>query len=118
MHLYNVVEAKKNSEVAQIIMEQKIQEKESQKRIQAIEDQASLDRRKLQADSQYYELERLALANKVCFILYQLLLTQNYLEKLRIDAIANMNKVYYGNRIPNIFIQEGELASKLNDTHR
>ncbi|KAF0987481.1 hypothetical protein HZS_4364, partial [Henneguya salminicola] len=93
------LEAQKNAEVAKIVMDQKIQEKESQRKIQSIEDQSEFDKRKSRADSAFYETSRLATANEI-------LLTSEYLEKLRIEAIGNLNKIYYGEKIPNIFLKD------------
>ena len=39
-------------------------------------------------------------------------LTPEYLESLRIQAVASSNKVYYGNSIPNMFLSMDEVVGK------
>lgn len=96
-----VIEAEKVAQISKIQFEQKIMEKESIQKIEAIENQIQLDRAKNLADSEFYAAKMKADANK-------LLLTKEYLELMRYTSIANNNKIYYGDKIPNIFISSND----------
>jgi len=98
-----VIEAEKESMVAKIKYDQNILEKESQQKISHITDQVHLAREKSVTDAEFYKVQKQAEANR-------LLLTSEYLELKRIDAMANNNKVYFGPDIPNMFIQEDPKA--------
>lgn len=100
-----IIQAEKSSQVAQIQFNQKIMEKESQKKISEIEDQAHLAKHRAMADAEYYTTIKQIEANK-------LKLTPEFLESLRIQAVAQNNKVYYGPSIPNIFIDESAIKKK------
>jgi len=92
-----LIEADKMSQVSKIQWDQKIMERESQRRMSEIEDSTHLAREKAHADAEFYNMERRALANK-------LLLTEQYLELKRTEALAANNKVYFGNSIPDMFL--------------
>lgn len=92
-----VIEAEKVAQVSKIQFEQKITEKESQKRMSQIEDEAQFARQKSQADGEYYRAEKEARANV-------LVLTPQYLELKRYEAIASRSKVYFGPSIPQFFV--------------
>ncbi|VDP14509.1 unnamed protein product [Soboliphyme baturini] len=83
--------------VAQIQYEQRILEKQSMKKMSELEDQTNLARVRSRADASYYEGLKQAEVNKI-------LLTPEFLELRRIDAIAKNNKIYYGERIPSAFL--------------
>jgi len=92
-----VIEAEKQAQVAKIQYEQHISEKESQKKISELEDQSHLAKMKARADADHYTALRKSEANK-------LLLTPQYLEVKRVEAVATNNKIYYGPSIPNFFL--------------
>jgi len=94
-----IIQAEKQSQVAQIKFNQQIMEKESQKKISLIEDEAHLAKQKARADAEYYTNMKQIGANK-------LKLTPEFLESLRIQAIAQNNKVFYGPNIPSFFISD------------
>merc|ERR1719333_101257 len=98
-----VIEAEKEAMVAKIKYEQNIQEKESMQKMEAINDNVHLAKEKSRADAEYYKIERAAAANK-------LLLSHEYLELKKIEAMSVNNKVYFGPDIPNMFINEREEA--------
>lgn len=52
------------------------------------------------SDAEFYQMHKLADANKV-------LLTSQYLELRKYEAIAQNNKIFYGSDIPNMFLQGG-----------
>merc|ERR1719361_3051826 len=98
-----VIEAEKEAMVAKIKYEQNIQEKESMQKMEAINDHIHLTKEKSRADAEFYKIERSATANK-------LLLSPEYLELKKVEAMAVNNKVYFGPDIPNMFISEREEA--------
>jgi hypothetical protein len=63
-------------------------------------DEMHLARQKSRSDAEFYQMQRQAEANK-------LLLTPQYLELKKFEAISSNNKVYFGNNIPNMFMQGG-----------
>ncbi|KAF6213134.1 hypothetical protein GE061_010849 [Apolygus lucorum] len=91
-----LIEAEKVSQVAKIQFEQKIMEKESIQRMSEIEDLIHLAKKKSQTDADYYQIQRQAEANR-------LLLTSEYLELKRTEAISSNSKLYYGPNIPSFF---------------
>lgn len=93
-----IIEAEKVASVAKIHWEQKIMERESEKKMSEIEDLTILAREKARADADYYKFERQSQANKV-------LLSPQYLELKRIESIAMNNKVYFGDKLPNMFLE-------------
>lgn len=95
-----VIEAEKLSQVASITFQQKIMEKESQKRISEIEDETHLAKQRAIADAEFYRSQREAEANA-------LKLTPEYLEMLKFQAIASTQKIYFGNDIPSMFLESG-----------
>lgn len=95
-----IIEAEKLASVSKISWEQKVTEKESQKRISEIEDSTLLAREKAKADAEYYRVLKEAEANK-------LRLTPEYLELLKFQAIANNAKVFFGSAIPEMFLDSG-----------
>ncbi|KAM6264637.1 erlin-1 isoform 1-T2 [Spheniscus humboldti] len=92
-----LIEAEKAAQVARIHYQQKIMEKETEKRISEIEDAAFLAREKAKADAEYYTARKLADSNK-------LKLTPEYLELVKYQAIAANSKLYFGDSIPNVFL--------------
>ena len=93
-----VIEAEKEAQVAKIQYEQKIMEKESLQKIELIEDSIHKAKQQTKAEADFYHLKKQAEANKM-------LLTREYLELKRYDALARNNKIYFGNDIPNMFLQ-------------
>lgn len=104
-----IIEAEKEALVAKIQYEQKIMEKESLQRMAQIEDEMHLDRQKSRTDAEFYQSKKQAEANN-------LLLTPQYLELKKYEALAKNNKVFYGNSIPNMFFQGG-CASEKSTNH-
>lgn len=92
-----VIEAEKEAQVAKIRYEQSLVERELQQRMEKIEDEIHMAREKSKTDAEYYKIEKQADANAA-------LLTAQYLELKRIEAISNNNKVYFGPDIPKMFL--------------
>merc|ERR550517_1934172 len=103
-----VIEAEKEAMVAKIKYEQNIQEKESMQKMEAINDNVHLAKERSRADAEFYKVERSASANR-------LLLSKEYLELKKIEAMSVNNKVYFGPDIPNMFLNERE---DVRDTQR
>uniref|UniRef100_A0A6Q2XQU0 Erlin-1 n=1 Tax=Esox lucius TaxID=8010 RepID=A0A6Q2XQU0_ESOLU len=93
-----IIEAQKVAEVAQIHFQQKVMEKETDKKISEIEDTAFLAKMKARADAEYYTAAKMAEANR-------LKLTPEYLELMKYQAIAANSKIYFGQDIPNMFVE-------------
>merc|ERR1719333_1352288 len=103
-----VIEAEKEAQVAKIKYEQNILEKEAMQKMETINDQMHLAKERSRADAEFYKIQKLAEANR-------LLLTKEYLDLKKIEAMAVNNKVYFGPDIPNMFISEKD---SVKDTQR
>merc|ERR1712241_1365003 len=103
-----VIEAEKEAQVAKIRYEQNILEKESLQKMETINDEVHLEKERSRADAEFYKIQKLAEANR-------LLLTKEYLDLKKIEAMSVNNKVYFGPDIPNMFISEKDAVK---DTQR
>ncbi|CAM9592956.1 erlin-2-B-like [Lampetra fluviatilis] len=92
-----IIEAEKVAQVSKIQFEQKVQEKETEKKMSELEDTAFLARQTTKADAEYYTSLKTAEANKVK-------LTPQFLEVMRYQAISANAKVYFGRDIPSMFL--------------
>merc|ERR550539_2360610 len=92
-----VIEAEKEAMVAKIKYEQNIQEKESMQKMEAINDDIHLTKEKSRADADFYKIERSAEANA-------LLLSKEYLDLKKFEALSSNRKVYFGPDIPNVYM--------------
>ncbi|GER31852.1 erlin-2 [Striga asiatica] len=106
-----VSEAEKNAHVSKIQMEQKLMEKDSLRRQEEISNAMYLAREKSLADANYYRTIKEAEANK-------LKLTPQYLELKFIEAIANNTKIYFGNKVPNMVLNQRLLGNFLQEDVR
>jgi len=91
-----VIEAEKEASVAKIQYERKILEKESLQKMAKIEDEMHLAKEKSRTDAEYYRIKREAEANA-------LLLTKEYLDLRKFEALSTNRKVYFGPDIPNVY---------------
>ncbi|KAF4527468.1 hypothetical protein B566_EDAN016278 [Ephemera danica] len=103
---YELMEGEKTKLLISI-QHQKVVEKDAEterkKAIIEAEKEANemhLARQKSRSDAEFYQMQRQAEANK-------LLLSPQYLELRKYEAISNNNKVYFGSNIPNMFMQGG-----------
>ncbi|KAK4430076.1 Ureide permease 1 [Sesamum alatum] len=103
-----ISEAEKHAHVSKIQMEQKLMEKDSARRQEEISNAMYLAREKSLADADYYRTMKEAEANK-------LKLTPQYLELKFIEAIANNSKIYFGNKVPNMVLDQRLLGNFLED---
>eukprot|EP00088_Acartia_fossae_P018386 TRINITY_DN20624_c0_g1_i10.p1 TRINITY_DN20624_c0_g1~~TRINITY_DN20624_c0_g1_i10.p1 ORF type:complete len:332 (+),score=73.26 TRINITY_DN20624_c0_g1_i10:48-1043(+) len=96
-----VIEAEKEAQVAKIRYEQNLLEKELKQKMEKIDDEIHLAKEKSKTDADYYKIAKQAEANAE-------LLTANYLELKRIEAISNNNKIYFGQDLPKMFLNPQE----------
>uniref|UniRef100_A0A8C3A8B2 ER lipid raft associated 2 n=1 Tax=Cyclopterus lumpus TaxID=8103 RepID=A0A8C3A8B2_CYCLU len=101
-----VIEAEKVAQVSEIKFGQKVMEKETEKRISEIEDSGFVARQKARADAEFYTSQRTAEAN-------QLKLTPQYLQLMKYKAIASNSKIYFGNDIPQMFVDSGSAGNSI-----
>ena len=73
-------------QVAKIKYEQNILEKESMQKMETINDSVHLAKEKSKTDAEFYKIQKQAEANK-------LLLSKEYLELKKVEAMATNNKV-------------------------
>merc|ERR1719464_2173061 len=92
-----VIEAEKEAHVAKIQYERMIMEKESNQRINEIEDKIHMAREGAKSDAEFYRVQKQAEANK-------LLLTKEYLELQKYSSLTSNQKVYFGPDIPTMFV--------------
>lgn len=90
------IEAEKVAEVSAIKKQQEIMEQEAARNVSVIKDHMLLARERAESDAATYRRDSEAQSN-------QKLLTKEYLELMRITAMANLSKVYYGDSIPKMF---------------
>ncbi|KDP41298.1 hypothetical protein JCGZ_15705 [Jatropha curcas] len=102
-----ISEAEKNANVSKILMEQKLMEKDSERRQQEIENHMYLAHEKSLADAAYYRVMKEAEANK-------LKLTPEFLELKFIDAIADNTKIFFGEKVPNMVLDQRLLGNFLH----
>merc|ERR1719419_2188804 len=96
-----VIEAEKEAQVAKIKYEQNILEKESFATMEKITDSIHLAKERTKTDAEFYKIQKQSEANT-------LLLTPEYLELKKIEAISANNKVYFGPDIPNMFLSSND----------
>ncbi|CAI9767965.1 unnamed protein product [Fraxinus pennsylvanica] len=103
-----ISEAEKHAHVSKIQMEQKLMEKDSSRKQEEISNTMYLAREKSLADAYFYRTMKEAEANK-------LKLTPQYLELKFIEAIANNSKIFFGNKVPNMVLDQRLLGNFLQD---
>ena len=88
-----IIQSEQEAEVSKIEMQRRIAEKEAEKTIALIEVEKETERRRQEVNSWYYQATKEIEANEKK-------LTQAYLKKHMIDALANNTKFYFGESIP------------------
>jgi predicted Holliday junction resolvase-like endonuclease len=101
-----VTDAERDAKVSEILMAQRVMEKESTKKQEEIENQIYLAREHSLADANFYRVLREAEANK-------LKLTPEFLELKFIEAIANNTKMFFGEKIPSMVMDQRLLGNLL-----
>merc|ERR1712196_540442 len=92
------IEAQMNADVSATKMKMNIAEKQAQQEMQAIADSMHLAKEKANADAQFYTAKKESEGNS-------LLLTDAYLEFMHIQSLANNTKVYFGDKMPSMFVE-------------
>jgi len=100
-----IINAEKEAQIAKIRYEQNLLEAESKQKMEKIDDEIHVAKEKSKTDAESYKIEQQAAANMK-------LLTPEYLELRRIEAVATNNKVYFGADIPSMFINSKSEAEK------
>ncbi|XP_021977415.1 erlin-1 isoform X2 [Helianthus annuus] len=101
-----ITKAEKNAYVSKIVMEQKLMEKDSLRMQKEIENAMYIAREKSLADAKYYQTMKEAEANK-------LKLTPQFLELKFIKAISYITKMFFGNKISNMLMDQRLLGNFL-----
>jgi regulator of protease activity HflC (stomatin/prohibitin superfamily) len=97
-----VSEAEKRAAVATIELGKQLAEKENEKRVEAIDNDMHLARQKAQSDAEFYQASREAEANRAR-------ITPELIQLEAVRAMANNTKVFFGDKLPNIFIDPAAL---------
>merc|ERR1719337_54854 len=92
-----VIEAEKEASVGKIQYDRKILEKESLQKMAKIEDEMHLAKEKSRTDAEFYRIKRESEANA-------LLLSKEYLDLKKFEALSSNRKVYFGPDIPNVYM--------------
>jgi regulator of protease activity HflC (stomatin/prohibitin superfamily) len=92
------IAAQRAASVSLIDKERLIKEKEAEQKIMEIEDVMFLNREKAHADAAFYHSQKKAEANRDLF-------TPEYIQYTFAQALANNTKVYFGNKIPSILLE-------------
>ena len=86
------------SEISEIRNRKLISDRESQQKIEIIENQIQLEKLKSKADAEFYQAQQQAEANKLKF-------TPEFMQIKFYDSISNNLKMYFGPSIPD-FLNE------------
>ena len=93
------IEAQMEAEVAKINMEKQLMEETAKRNISRIEDEIHVSKEKALSDATYYKQIKESESNRE-------LLTTEYLEYMHILALSNNTKVYFGEKMPNLFVDK------------
>ncbi|CAI0390763.1 unnamed protein product [Linum tenue] len=102
-----ISEAEKSASVSKIHMEQKLTEKDSERMQQEIQNHMYMAHEKSLADAAFYRVMKEAEANK-------LKLTPQFLELKFIEAIADNTKIFFGEKVPNMVLDQRLLGNFLH----
>lgn len=97
------IRAQAEMEIAEIETQKQVAKKEAQRKMEEIENDIYRQREIARADANHYSLMKMIEAE-------QAQLTEQYLQKLAIEAFTNNTKMYFGNSIPQ-FIAENVIAT-------
>ncbi|KAK3251432.1 hypothetical protein CYMTET_39232 [Cymbomonas tetramitiformis] len=103
-HKRAVMEAQKKAEQSEVTMKQMLAEKQATSESEAIANSMYLAKEKASVDANYYRLTKEAEANRAK-------LTPEFLELEFIKAIANNTKMYFGDKIPNMILDQRLLGT-------
>ena len=89
----NIIKAESEAEVSKIVKNKEINEQESKKKIQEIENSIYFEKQKIVTDAEFYKITREIEANNKK-------LTPEYLKFIALKSISNNTKFYFGDSIP------------------
>lgn len=98
------IEAQKTADVSRINMEKEIAEQKAKQEIFALENEMHLARERSLADAEFYKHSKEAEANEKRF-------TPEFLEYQHILSLSNNTKVYFGEKIPSMYIEKSPVGS-------
>jgi len=93
------IAAQKHAEVSRIQMDKELKEETTKKEISSLQDEMHLAKEKSFSDAIFYKQMKEAESNEA-------LLTKEYLEYMHILSLSNNTKVYFGDKIPNLFVDK------------
>merc|ERR1712196_115626 len=99
-----IIEAEKQAEVAKINLEKQLTEKQNLQRMEQIANEMIVAKAKAQADAEFYRAQKEADANRVR-------ITPELIQLEAVRAIANNTKMYFGDRLPSVFLEPGSLPT-------
>merc|ERR1712146_835999 len=91
-------------EVAKINLEKQLTEKQNLQRMEQIANEMIVAKAKAQADSEFYRAQKEAAANRVR-------ITPELIQLEAVRAIANNTKMYFGDKLPSVFLEPGSLPT-------
>ena len=92
-----LIEAEKVAAVERVELERYLAQKQNEQTVAEIANEMHLAQSKAEADAAFYRLQREAEANKLSH-------TPEFIQLELARAIANNTKVYFGDRIPGMFL--------------
>lgn len=99
-----IIEAEKQAEVAKINLEKQLTEKQNLQRMEQIANEMIVAKAKAQADAEFYRAQKEAEANRVR-------ITPELIQLEAVRAIANNTKMYFGDKLPSVFLEPGSLPT-------
>uniref|UniRef100_UPI00358FBA87 erlin-2-B-like isoform X1 n=1 Tax=Myxine glutinosa TaxID=7769 RepID=UPI00358FBA87 len=96
----SVIEAEMVAQISRIQYEQRVLEKETERKISELEDNAYLARQKNKADAEFYTAMQTAEANR-------LKLTPEFLQSMKLKSLSGISKMYFGPSIPQMLLDLG-----------
>lgn len=97
------IEARTNAAVSNISMAMRLLEQEGEQRISAINNDVTRARATAEADAEHYRVLKLAEADEKR-------LTPQFLQLTQIQALANASKVYFGDKLPSMYVDRPTAA--------
>eukprot|EP00899_Mesostigma_viride_P023491 jgi/Mesvir1/4326/Mv25948-RA.1 len=102
-----VMEAQKHADTSAILLKTKLMEVEARQKEAFVEDEIMLSRQKAVADAEAYRVTKEAEANR-------LKLTKEFLELKFIEAISGNTKIFFGEKIPSVLLDQRLAGSVLD----
>jgi len=100
-----VIEAEKHAAVKTVSLELMMKQKRTEQEVAAIANDMHTSKAKADADAEFYRVSREAEANK-------LLLTPQLLQLESVRALSNNTKVFWGDRLPGVYVDGAALVPK------